>query len=224
MSMSHGAPARCYTCPLGVAAGVPKGEACPFVPKEREAGVLLYVEGDAAERLWYVVSGYVALSREAGESRGTGVTWAVRRPGEVLGAESLVSGTYRDSAKLLTQTTLCAASREVVDGWLGPETSPARSLVHLLVKARCHEAPRRSGADGGAPRRVAQWLLDDAPGGSAPPIPRSVVAALLGMQPETFSRALAQLAGDGAITVDRKAIRVANFDALVRAAGDDAES
>lgn len=221
--MSHGAPERCFTCPIGVAAGVPRGKPCPFVPKDREAGALLYIEGEAAERVWYVVSGYVALSREAGESHGAGVTWTVRRPGELLGAEALASTTYRDSAKLLTRTTLCAAPRELLDEWLGPETSPARAWVQILVRSRCNEVPRRSGADGAASERVARWLLDDAPGGSAPPIPRSVVAALLGMQPETFSRALARLVEMGAISVDRKRIRVADFDALLRAAGEESE-
>ncbi len=214
------APSRCYTCPLGVAAGVPRGGSCPFVPREREAGALLYVEGCAADRVWYIVRGYVALSREAGEAKGSGVTWAVRRPGELLGAEALVSGTYRDSAQALTPVTLCAAPREVVDHWLGPADSPARSLLQLAMRTRCNEAPRRSGADGSAPRRVARWLLDDAPGGQAPPIPRHIVAALLGMLPETFSRALARLVSLGAIEVDRKAIRVADFDALLRAAGE----
>lgn len=222
--MNNGAPARCYTCPIGIAAGVPKGEACPFVSRDREAGALLYIEGDTADRVWYVVSGYVSLSREASESQSAGVTWAVRRPGDLVGAESLVSGTYRDSAKLLTSATLCAASRETVDAWLGPETSPARSLVQLLLKTRCRESPRGSSADGAAPKRVAQWLLDNSSDGSAPSIPRGVVAALLGMQPETFSRALATLVAEGAITADRKAIHVASFDALLRAAGDDSDS
>ena len=71
------------------------------------------------------------------------------------------------------------------------------------------------GSVGGARARP-----DDAPGGQAPPIPRRVVAGLLGMQPETFSRALASLAAAGAVSVTRKSIRVADFDALVLAAGD----
>ncbi len=213
-------PARCFSCPLGIAAGVPAGQACPFVPRERDADTLLYLEGASADRLWYVVTGHVALTRASGEALGEGMTWAVRTAGEMLGAEALLAGTYRDSARLLTTATLCAATREVVDGWLGPPTAPARAVVQLLVRSRCRDVPRRSASEGSAARRVAQWLLDDAPGGQAPPIPRRVVAGLLGMQPETFSRALASLAAAGAVSVTRKSIRVADFDALVLAAGD----
>lgn len=208
-------PARCYTCPLGIASGVNEHGACPFAPRQREAGARLYVEGEAADRVWYIVSGYVALSREEG-----GVTWAVRRDGEMLGAEALVSETYRDSAVSLTATTLCSATRDTLDRWLGPATAPARTMLQLALRSRCHESPRRSGADGSATRRVARWLLDEAPGQHDPPIPRKVMAALLGMLPETLSRALARLREMGAIRATRKDIRVIDVDALLRAAGE----
>ena len=211
---------RCHSCVLGAAAGVAEHRTCPFAPRERESGALLYVEGESADRVWFIVSGYVALSREAGEARGSGVTWAVRRPGEMLGTEALVSETYRDSAVALNATTLCAAPREVVNAWLGPENAPARAVLQLTLRTRCNEMPRRSGADGSASRRVAAWLLDEAPGEHAPQIPRQVVADLLGMLPETFSRALARLVKLGAIVVDRRSIRVVDVDALLRAAGE----
>lgn len=211
---------RCYSCPLGIAAGVASHRACPFAPREREAGALLYVEGESADRMWYIVSGYVALSRESNEARGPGVTWAVRRPGEMLGTEGLVSESYRDSAVALNAATLCVASREVVDAWLGPPDSPARAMLQLNLRTRNNEVPRRSGADGSATRRVASWLLDEAPGQNAPQIPRQIVADLLGMLPETLSRALARLVKLGAIKVDRRTIRVVDLDALLRAAGE----
>nr|MBK7067081.1 Crp/Fnr family transcriptional regulator [Deltaproteobacteria bacterium] len=211
---------RCYSCPLGLAAGVAEHRACPFVPREREAGAHVYVEGDTADRVWYIVSGYVALSRETSEARSSGVTWAVRRPGEMLGTEGLVSDTYRDSAVALNAATLCVAPRDVVDAWLGPEDSPARAVLQLALRTRCNEVPRRSCADGNATRRVASWLLDEAPSQNAPQIPRQIVAGLLGMLPETFSRALARLVKLGAIEIDRRTIRVVDLDALLRAAGE----
>lgn len=213
----HGA-SRCHTCPLGAAARVAQGGRCPFVARDRDSGALLYVEGAAADQIWYVQRGFVGLSREAGEARGPGVIWAVRRAGEMLGVEALVRGAYRDSARTLSPTTLCAASREAVDRWLGPPDAPARALLQLALRSRGHESPRRSGADGPASRRAARWLLDDAEG-DAPPIPRHVVADLLGMTPETLSRALAALAATGAVAVDRRSVRVLDRDALRRAAG-----
>ena len=43
---------------------------------------MLCGESSAAERLWYVQHGSVALFRETGDQRGAGVPWAVRRPGQ----------------------------------------------------------------------------------------------------------------------------------------------
>ena len=50
-------------------------------------------------------------------------------------------------------------------------------------------------------------------------MPRHVVASLLGMVPETLSRALAQLARTGAIEVTRQAVRIRDSQALKEAAG-----
>jgi CRP-like cAMP-binding protein len=65
--------------------------------------------------------------------------------------------------------------------------------------------------------RVAAWLLDAAPGEMGA-LPRHVVAELLGMQPETLSRALAALAEAGAIEVTRRRIDVRDHAALEDAA------
>jgi CRP-like cAMP-binding protein len=191
-------------------------------PRVFEAGAVLALEGSDAERLWYVQHGAVALFREARDADGAGVPWTVRRPGTLVGEECLVQAGYADTAVTLTPVTLCVASRDSFVRWVD-EVGAAASLavMTLVVQARCAEGPRPTAAAGSAVQRVAHWLADESRGGRAPKIQRRVVAGLLGMLPETFSRALARLVAVGAIATTRQEIRVVDAQRLLDAAEGD---
>jgi CRP-like cAMP-binding protein len=185
------------------------------------AGATLYIEGAAAERVWYVMDGVIALSRDVGDRRGSGVPWATRRAGSLLGNESFVQDEYADTAVALTNVTVCSAERGSFQRWATEGTpAAARAVMDLVIRTHCDTGPRPSTSEGTASRRVARWLADECRGGVAPKIPRSVVAGLLGMLPETLSRALAALASRGAIEVSRKEIRVIDPQLLLAEAGE----
>lgn len=206
-------------CPIGSAAGCGGGGRCPMTPRTFDAGVTLAMEGADAERIWYVQHGSLALFREGREQDGAGIPWAVRRVGSLVGEEGLVQGAYADTAVTLTPVTLCVASRDSFARWIeqvGADASMA--VMGLVIQSRCAEGPRPTAAAGSAVQRVAQWLADESRGGTAPKIQRRVVAGLLGMLPETFSRALARLVALGAIETTRKEIRVLDPKALLAAA------
>ena len=57
-------------------------------------------------------------------------------------------------------------------------------------------------------KRVAAWLSDESRNASTLALPRRILADLLGMRPETFSRALTALADRGAILVTRTTLRI----------------
>ena len=214
----------CATCPIGAAAGVGHGGRCPLVDRKRRAGAYLYVEGSAAEKVWFVKQGSVVLSREGDERGGEGIAWTVRGAGAMLGAEALVRPTYVDSARAVTDTTVCTASREAMSQWMGSREGAARTVLDLVLLAQSVDAPRRSGSDGSAVRRVAAFLLED-PRGTSPDLPRRVIAGLLGMLPETLSRALKVLADRGVIETTRRSLRIVDRDALeVTAHGEAARS
>lgn len=203
----------CSTCRLGIAAGVGAGGRCPWIDIQRPAGACLYVAGERAERILFVKRGAVTLSRESGRRRDDEVTWAVRRPGSLLGAEALVRDTYLDTARAVTDVLVCVASREDVDMWMRTREQAGRAMLECVMLAICADAPRRSSSEGNAEERVASWLLEQ---GSEPSttLPRNVVAALLGMLPETLSRALASLASRGLVAVSRKHVEVLDAAAL----------
>jgi CRP-like cAMP-binding protein len=188
-----------------------------MVDRRRSAGALLYAAGELAERVWYVKHGVVLLSRDADEGGTSGVAWAVRRAGSLVGVEALVRATYLDTARTVTDTVVCAATREQVDVWLRTNEPAARALLDCVLLAACADAPRRAGADGTARQRVAAWLLDQPSGasaGSTAGLPRNVIAGLLGMLPETLSRALASLAKAGAIGVTRQRVEIRDVAVL----------
>lgn len=185
--------------------------------RRRRAGAYLYLEGGTAEKVWFVKDGRVVLTREGDERRGEGVAWAVRGPGALLGTEALVRPTYVDSARAVGDTTVCTASRDTVAQWMASREGAARAVLDLVLLAQSVDAPRRSGSDGNAVRRVAVFLLED-PRGTSSELPHRVIAGFLGMLPETLSRALRVLADRGVIETTRRTVRITDRAALEEAA------
>lgn len=208
--------ATCALCPLGKAAGEGQGGRCPMSDRPRPAGTFLYSEGETVDRMWFVKQGTVVLSREADDRRGRGVAWAIRGAHTLLGAEGLVRLTYLDSARAVTEVILCSASRDEIKAWIDACEPAARALLDLVLLGHALDSPRRASSEGNAVERVARWLLE---GPVSPGVPRTVIAELLGMLPETLSRALAALAASGAIETTRRSIRIAGVEALHEAAG-----
>jgi CRP-like cAMP-binding protein len=207
----------CRSCPIGKTTDIISGGTCPWVGRQRQAGELLYLQGEPARTVWFVKRGTVVLTR-AGVDGHEGPQ-AVRGAGTFVGLEALVRPTYQHQARLTVPSVVCAASVDTVDEWLGPPDSPARAALVQVLETVASDLPRAAGPDGPAVRRVASWLCDQAKEGMAPPIPRQVVAGLLGMTPATFSRALAALAARGTITLTRRTLRVRDPEALLAAAG-----
>ncbi len=140
----------------------------------------------------------------------------MRFAGGFVGIESLVNSTYIDTARASGDTVLCKATCEGFEQWLGPRSNPARTALEASVEAMVRDLPPRAAADGSAAQRVAEWLTMESP--QTLSLPRRVVADLLGMRPETLSRALASLADTGAIAVSRTKLEIIDEPALVELA------
>lgn len=187
----------CAFCPVGAASHVSEGGQCPMVDRRKAAGSCLYLGGAPADTIYFVKHGAVALTRAAGD--GEGSPHAVRRAGSFLGLEAILQPTYLDSARAITDVTVCATSRAQMLGWLD-RMGTARVVLDSVLHAIAGDNTGRAQTDGNAPQRVARWLRDTT---KQKKLPRSILAGLLGMKPETLSRALAALARFGAITLTR---------------------
>lgn len=197
----------CATCPLGKASGVGVGGRCPFVDRGRQAGQYIYLEGEPADMVWFIRRGTVVLSRTGGDGD-VDSAHAVRGEGAMLGLEGLIGADHVDSARAVTDVRLCGAPRDTVDAWLGPANGPARTLLTQTISSGVQQPPRAASPDGRAVHRVARWILEQSHAGETPLVPRGVLANLLGMVPETLSRALTQLAKAGTITRTRSSLRI----------------
>jgi len=197
----------CRRCPVGVASGIVERGRCPFVPRRRGAGAVLHVAGDPVDRVWFIKSGEVLVTRSTDEERVEGTPWAIRRPGSFLGLEGLVRSDHLDSARALGEVTLCGASLDEVRAWLDARRTAAQVLLDAVLHSSVRERPFRGNVDGSAVRRLAAWLVERGSRDSGQPS-RKVLAGLLGMRPETLSRALHALAADGVIAPGRRSIEI----------------
>lgn len=177
------------------------------------------MQGEDANRLLVVVQGCVRLFHVT--VTGAETVAALLTSGDVFGESAILDGGgYPFSADASEETELIEIPAEMLrrqaksfpDVMAGVMASMAREIRKLQM-----ENERLSRMT--APQRVASLLLQISSGmagngGSFSfPYDKSLAAARLGMQPETFSRSFAQLRPVG-VTIDGPYITVDSFSAL----------
>ncbi len=211
--MTHSLPVphvACTLCPVGAASRVGEGQCCPMVDRRRAAESYLYLRGTPADTVYYLKHGAVALIRGSGDDPGNGAPYAIRRAGAFLGLETIVRPTYLESARAVSDVTVCAMGRSQALAWLD-RTGTARVVLETLIETLAHDTTPRARTEGSARTRVARWLREPS---TQKRLPRTVLAGLLGMSPETLSRALASLARAGTIELTRSRIAVRDMSKL----------
>jgi len=183
----------------------------------RQQGI--FIRGDKAERFFIIINGWIKLHRETMEGEESVVALFTR--GDVLGEAAILGGAdYPFSAEAAEKSRVAeipaAALKEVAQN--NPDilrrvmASMSREMRRLQL-----ETEHRAMMD--APQRISCMLLQlsadmiGAGGAFTFPYDKSLAAARLGMKPETFSRALAQLKSDG-VTVKGSEIRIDSFSHL----------
>ena len=161
-------------------------------------GTILFMRGDPADRFYVVLEGWVKLSRESvdGDEHVIGIF----SRGETF-AEAAIFGlgrfpvtaevVERGRLVVIPAAPLLSAIRAdgaLALGILGVMSHRLRYLVTQVEQIRAKSAAQR----------VGEFLLRLNPAEEGPatirlPYDKSLIAARLGMKPETFSRALAKL-------------------------------
>ena len=186
---------------------------------------MLFMQGDPAERFYVVFDGWVKLFRETPDGQETVI--AVFARGESFAeAASFAEGLFPVGAEVIEEARLLVVpassftqrlreNPQLAINMLGSMSQHLRGLVQQVEQRTVKSAAQR----------VSAFLLrlsaeDGAGVGISLPTDKALVAARLGMQPETLSRALAKLRTIGVETKDRR-ITISDVGALKRLAEGD---
>jgi CRP-like cAMP-binding protein len=178
--------------------------------------------GQACEGFYIVVSGQLQLLLE--DEAGAARLLAVMEAGRGFGAEPLfMPMPFATCARAAEETVLLLLPRAaVLTALQGRPDLPERLLQHVdsclqrFVTDICAQSQR------GADSRVAEYLLDlSAKEGAASyrlPLSKRIIAARLGLAPETLSRSLRQLKESGLVQVAGYRVDVLDSAGLARIA------
>lgn len=193
-------------------------------PRHYPKGQVLFERGDPADHFHVVLDGWVKLCRRTQD--GEEIVLGIFARGETfaeaamfMGGEFPASAEIVGDSRLLTlrRETILARLREDPDLSFGMLASTSRHLK-LLVE-QIEQIKGRPGT-----KRVGDFILKLCPvyEGSAVvglPYEKALIAARLGMKPESFSRALARLRTIG-VRANRDHITVTDIRALAEFLAD----
>lgn len=207
-------------------AGVPDEQLYGLLKTVQEvrlgAGELLFTQGQRAERFFFVREGMLKLFRVSPE--GDEKIIEITQPGQTFAEAVMFMGTdsrYPVNAEALcdsrllafqqeTFRTLLESSKETCFGMLASMSRRLHMLVNQIDSLTLQNATYR----------LVSYLLEQIPHGvqESPEIvlttPKSAIAARLAIQPETLSRILKKLSGEGLIEVHGNHIVVRSVDLL----------
>lgn len=194
--------------------------------RQARRGDTLFLQNDPAEALFLVLDGWVKVFRLTAE--GAEAVIHVFRDGETFAEPAVFGlGAYPASAEAATDARLLAIPGKAVVEQLQADPAVALRVIGLFsqrMHALVAETERRQVLS--TPLRLATFLLgliEETPPPATPvtlrlPYDKALIAARLGMTPESFSRALAKLRPHGVESRGQE-VRIADPAALAEAVG-----
>ena len=194
-----------------------------------ERGERIFQQGDPADAFFFICEGWVKLFRERED--GGEIVVAIFTAGQTFAeAAMFLGGRYPASAEAISPARILRVEGAILRRAILKQPQLAFDMlaaasVHLKQLVEQIEQLKAQSA----PQQIAAFLLDQVTVASGPadialPCEKAVIANRLGMQPESFSRALARLRGVG-VTVARDNVQIKDVKKLsefaARAAGDD---
>lgn len=186
-----------------------------------EKGKILFIHGDVAERFYLVQKGWVKLFRETLD--GNQAVVDILREGHVFGETSIFEeGHYPYSAEVVEPAEIVSFPLSELKSEIEANNKMALNMLSSMARYRRQqdqELEHRSLQT--APQRIGCFLLrlidqnKEGPVTIHLPYDKTLVASRLGMQPETFSRALGKLRDQTGIRIKGATIELESLEQLV---------
>lgn len=183
-------------------------------------GKVIFVHEELAQRFYIVLSGTVKLFRET--LGGTQAVVDILPRGHMFGETSMfLNDTYAYSAEVIENAQIISLSLSLLKSAIDSNPKIAVSMLSIMSHHRQQQDKELEHMTiQNAPQRIGCFLLslvDQNKVGQIIidlPYDKTLVAARLGMQPETFSRALASLKEKTGIRVKGSSIELDNVQQL----------
>lgn len=189
-------------------------------------GSVLFLQGEPAERLYVVLEGWVRLWRST--ARGQDVTIHIFGPGESIGEAVVFLGAeYPVTAEVVADARLLVFQRATFLDRLRRHSELCfRVMASMALRLQRFVRQVEQLAARSTTERLAAFLVRLAATRSGPatvelPHDKVLVAARLGMQPETLSRAFARLRAYG-VEVHGHRVVIREVERLIELLGDEA--
>ena len=206
-------------------AGVEQGTVQAFADAARlrsePKGKVLFIQEDEAEWFYVVLSGWVKLFRETID--GTEAVVDVLPAGHMFGETSVFENDcYNYSAELVEPTQYLMLPTSMLKTAIAENSQIALNMLNSLSHHRQQQSREIEHLNlQNAPQRIGCFLLRLCPVDVADnitihlPYDKTLIAARLGMKPETFSRALAKLKAETNIVIKGSMVTIPVLSTLV---------
>lgn len=184
-------------------------------------GHIVFLQDDPAELFYYIESGWVKIFRETMD--GNEVILDVLPAGHVFAETALFHNhTHNFSAEMVEEGRLISLPLKLLEQEINRDPALAVAMLHHQAKLN-HNMEREieHRVLQNAPQRIGCFLLKlvkkNTQGAITLHLPydKTLIAARLGMQPETFSRALSRLQTDADIKVRGPVVQIENIGKLI---------
>lgn len=186
--------------------------------REFDKGTVLFQQGEPADAFYFILDGWVKIYRMSRQGDET-IVAVFARGDSFAEAAMFDGGHYPVNAEIIVPSRLLCIRAGPFRKTLHDEPDLALSMLascskHLKYLVEQLEQIKRMSA----PRRIANFLLGLCPSASGScivtlPYEKSLIANRLGMQPESFSRAMVKLSPLG-VQVERGHVVVADVASL----------
>lgn len=184
-------------------------------------GQILFTQDDPAEWFYMIESGWVKLFRETLD--GNEVILDVMPHGFLFGEISMFEkGTHPYGAEIVENATLTSYPISLLKEYIEAQPELALALLqHISNKNNLKDREIEHRTIMKAPQRIGCFLLRLCKVKQPTPIilhlpyDKTLIASRLGMQPETFSRALSRLQEDTGIKVKGATVEITDLSSLI---------